>query len=531
MRDPRTYNLPAKFSEYRAGQTKALDTIEKTNAKFVILQAPTGTGKTLISTTIQRMYDTKMLYLVRTKQLEDQIKSDFPYAEVLKGRSNYHTYLRADQFPAVHAGMCTRRKGQHCIWCCTGEDEYEESCTAHLECPYHMAKVQALRANLAVLNMSLFLNEANYIGGFSKRDWITVDEADTLEESLLSFVEFSVSRRFIKQLNIPPPAKKTVEESWVDWAKHTCRPRFIERIEELNDDWQPVNIPEEDRLTAALERLNFFIKDIEENPWVYTPSEGAGYVFKPVFVAKYAQDNMWRHGKRFLCMSATIVSPQQFCKDLSIAKDDAVFIDLKSEFDARRRPIFYTPTVSITNSTKAFAWPLAVKGLDKSLDKYKSVKVLVHTVSGGLAKHVYENSRHQGRMIVYGFNGVSREAALKKFMQVKEPAVLVAQSMDRGVDLADETCRVIIILKVPYLDLSDKQISKRVYAARDGNSWYQTQTWRTLIQMSGRGVRHSMDFCVTEIHDAQFGEKLWKNSKKLAPSWWVEALRLPKGMK
>lgn len=377
-------------------------------------------------------------------------------------------------------------------------------------------------ANGIYVHNSLFLNEANYVGGLSGFPWMVIDEGDLTEESLMSFSEFRVTQRWISRLKLPPPDKKTREGSWIEWAKNTARPKLEERLKELQAAWGIETMKEEEELEHAIAKLDFFLKDIETNPWVYT-QEPSAYVFKPVFVSKLAQDYVWRHASRFLVMSATIISAQQFCRDLGIPREECEFIDLKSEFDPRRRPVYYLPAVQMTHKTRDTAWPQMVKALDKRLSVYQGKKVLVHTVSTDLAQFVYRYSKHQPRMIVYG-NGVRREDALKTFIDSKQGKVLVAQSMERGVDLPDALCRIILILKVPYLNLGDKQIAKRVYGSKDGNRWYHVQAWRTLIQGTGRGMRHERDWCLVEILDAEFGE-FYRKTKSMVPAWWKESLR------
>lgn len=519
---PSDLSLPSKFSSFRPGQLQALDTLKKTQARWVILQAPTGSGKSLVAAATQRMLNTRMLYVVKTKQLQDQILEDFPYAQVLKGRANYPTYLRDDKFPLINASLCTKNKEQHCRWCCTGEDAEETSCTAYRECPYYMAKQRVLATKeLGVLNISLFLTEANFVGGFSGWPWVVFDEADTLESSLMNFIEFRVPKRLISLLHIPPPERKTVESSWVQWAREVVKPALETRLEHTKTDWSVANLKEEEELSRMLGRLEFFLSDVEQNPWVYTPSDE--YVLKPVFVAKHAEHYLWRHGERFLLMSATIISPQQLCRDLGIPHSETEFIDLASEFPAYRRPVYYSPVVSMTFKNKSFAYPLMLKGIDSALERYPKQKVLIHTVSGNLANFIAMNSKYKARIVAYG-NGVSREKALQVFTQSTEPKVLVSQSFERGIDLPDNLCRVILIAKLPFADLSDKQVAKRLYSSRDGKSWYQTMTWRNLVQMSGRGMRHKSDWVITEILDSEF-ENFYRKTKRLAPKWWQESLQ------
>ena len=95
--------------------------------------------------------------------------------------------------------------------------------------------------------------------------------------------------------------------------------------------------------------------------------------------------------------------------------------------------------------------------------------------------------------------------------------------MDRGVDLPEEECRVVIIAKVPYPDLGDPQVNKRVYSSRDGSHWYAHKAVSKIIQMSGRGVRSETDFAETFILDEQF-RRIYHENIGMFPKWFKEAL-------
>ena len=86
---PAELGLPDKFGEFRSQQLMALERISRSDKKVILLQAPTGSGKTLIMAALGRHLDTQVLYTCHTKQLQGQVMQDFPYAVELKGRANY----------------------------------------------------------------------------------------------------------------------------------------------------------------------------------------------------------------------------------------------------------------------------------------------------------------------------------------------------------------------------------------------------------------------------------------------------------
>jgi Rad3-related DNA helicase len=99
--------------------------------------------------------------------------------------------------------------------------------------------------------------------------------------------------------------------------------------------------------------------------------------------------------------------------------------------------------------------------------------------------------------------------------------VLLAPSLERGVDLPKDQCGVIIIAKVPYPSIGDKQVNTRLYSTPNGQLWFQVQTVRAIVQSTGRGMRSADDFCISYILDKQFA----KIPKELLPGYWKEAIR------
>src|SRR2546430_2562260 len=55
--------------------------------------------------------------------------------------------------------------------------------------------------------------------------------------------------------------------------------------------------------------------------WVRVEN-GDGLSFRPVFVRRYAHRLLWAHAARFVLMSATIVDPEQYARDLGLQADE-----------------------------------------------------------------------------------------------------------------------------------------------------------------------------------------------------------------
>jgi Rad3-related DNA helicase len=160
--------------------------------------------------------------------------------------------------------------------------------------------------------------------------------------------------------------------------------------------------------------------------------------------------------------------------------------------------------------------------INKLLKKHAQEKTLIHAVSYDLMKYLVDNvSSATHRKFFH--NQENRVAILNDFKAYQGPAVLISPSMDRGVDLPGDLCRVVIVAKLPFPSLASLQVSRRLYGSPDGSSWYARRTARTLIQMTGRATRAKNDFSISYILDEQFGHLVQRNGD-IFPSWWREAV-------
>jgi Rad3-related DNA helicase len=261
-------------------------------------------------------------------------------------------------------------------------------------------------------------------------------------------------------------------------------------------------------------------------PYAYT-GDDKRVEFKPAFVGDYCKEAVWRHAKKWLLMSATIISSSSLLRGLG--------------WDGRYQTVAIGSSFPIPNRRVTVRSVADMKrgGGDDELGRLNTTirdlvglepgRCVIHTVSYILAEHI---CRHLGRE-VSGPGGAKRvlsyrmagERATAVAEYLRTPAsILVAPSADRGIDLPDELCRLTIIAKVPYPNLGDRMVRMRTYMGHEGQMWYSTTTVRSIVQMAGRGVRHKDDWCRTIILDRQFESGVWLKSKSLFPQWFKEAM-------
>lgn len=472
--------------------------------KVVFLSAPTGSGKTLIAEMVRRSFQQRAAYVCTTKTLQNQVERDFSYASVIKGRANYRTLNYPDQ-KWLACDLCEQRaRLDPCRYCSDVE-----------LCPYKVARNRAGASPFAVANTAYLLAEGNGERSILRdRGLIITDEADALEDELMRHIEIGLSPRLMKRLGISPPEKKTVVDSWQEWMDDTALPALRRQLKKLGNQ-DPKEVREAKHLKRLVDRMNGLRFDED---WVYTGYDSGWVTFKPVKVDKAAPSYLWPIGKQWLLMSATIISAQQMAEDLGLDDGEWAVVDVPSTFPVENRPIYVEPVANMTAKTKETAWPLALQRLQQ-IATWHDERILVHTVSYALADFLVKGLGD--RAITYR-SAKEREDALEEFLSSPN-GILCASSFERGIDLPYDDCRVVVVAKVPFPYLGDKQVSKRLYS-KGGQGWYSMQTVRSLVQMTGRAMRHEDDSAETYIIDQQFIEQIWRKKKHLLPDWWKDAL-------
>ena len=539
--NPALADLPAWWREFRDHQRIAIREIllaYEEGAECVVLDAPTGSGKTVVGEAVRRLLPGTLAgqlggrnatsYICSSKALQEQFVRDYPYAKVLKGRSNYATELYPERFggkDGLSAADCTKSTGdpESCLWCAS----------THL-CPYERAKSDALRSGLAVLNTSYFLSECNGPGRFSRGGLVIADEADTLESELMGHVEVRISERRLKQYGLGVPRYVTKEESWREWAEEAYEKVRNTRLSLPSHDEVKAN-RERKRHSLLVERLKGLAEEIQAGGWVYTGSRDF-VAFKPVTVSAFGPSKLWRHGDKWLLMSATVISSDELLESLGWDEEkEWRLVKVPSTFAKENRKVVVAPAANMSFKGKEEGYGKLIDAIVTIIGRHPDDRMLIHSTNYECTRELRQrlevlpaelrvNSTGHPRHIITYSESNQKEARLADFLS-NPAAIMIAPSMGRGVDLPGDACRVQIIAKVPFGNLRDKQISTRLYGTgREGKVWYAVNAIRTIVQMTGRAVRGPNDYAITYILDSQFVTNLWASNKRLFPEYWKEAL-------
>ena len=526
------------FEEWRLQQTQGIQWIEdadwfedinKRKADDVqdfevkVLEAPTGTGKTgLIIGVANRQHNLRFLVLCATKLEQEQymkvITSGFDVVFV-KGKNNFHC-------GAVNPGVFLGTESRECSSNGCALTHVDDApcqgglkCEFRDECAYFHQRNRAKNARVVVTSYPMGLRMINMPNperqGLGKFDVIVEDEGHVLDQMMESFLGIVISRRVLKRIfNVSLPSKP--EQFSIPYWKTS------EYINDLIEDMEKVQF----RLDAELEEYSDFavnghappkelvrdaliagryisafhrIQTLDSKNWL-VEDEGKGedspIKFTPVWTTTEARDILFGKGLGHIIMSGTIPSAKMLAQKTGIEQHEMEFKRLPYTFPIENRRIKVLPRVDLTWKNIQNNLPRLVTEVDEILSGHRDQKTLIHTVSYRITEFLKKNSQYSWAF--YTHNSRNRIQVLNQFKLADPMAVLVSPSFDKAVDLPGDECEAIIIAKLPWPNVGNPVIKRRM---QQNKGWYEYECLSTLLQMIGRGNRQPSDVCDIYILD------------------------------
>jgi Rad3-related DNA helicase len=526
------YDIP------REQQSQAIDIALKvfrdSNKRFVILEAGTGVGKSAIGVTVSRMmkelstcseeYEPGAYFLTTQKILQDQYVHDFRSMHSIKSSSNYQCGFHKRN---------TCQQSQQMLRTADRESKFFKACT--INCKYKNEKKKFLESSESVTNFPYFLTEAAYSGKIVPRDFLVVDEAHNIESELSKFIEVTISERFCKQtLKLKWEDHKTSYQA-VGWIKKVYYPKAKSQYEFLQKKIEEYGMKDKisefakiakhcDILSGHVKKIEKFLKVYSGQNWVMDKVPGMGrsqrkLTFKPIDVSAFAQEYLFRLGRKVLMMSATILDRETFCESLGITEADVEFLSIPSPFPAKNRPMMYCPVGGMNSKSIQYTLPKLRDAVKMILNEHKGQKGIIHCHTYRIAKYLKQNIKDR-RLLIH--DATNRDEILQKHINSKSSTVILSPSMGEGVDLKNDLSRFQVICKVPYPFLGDPLIRKRM---KKFPNWYSVQTAKMIMQSAGRSVRSESDSAITYILDSDWGNFFQRN-KRFFPTYFIEGIRL-----
>ena len=530
---PHDFNKYFPYPSVRDEQQKAIDfalqTLIDEDKKYVVIEAGTGVGKSAIGLTVARYVDEALgkseefeqgsYFLTTQKVLQEQYEKDFGNPagcmESIYSAKNYQcTYHKQNDCQTSQQLLRTSPEGRN------KGSAFFKNCRGN--CTYKKKKAKYLESRESVSNFQYFITESTYSGKITPRNVLVIDEAHNTEDVLSRFVEVSISQYFCEKIVKAKWPRNITPVAFFKWVRDDYQQKvqsqvlnFERQIEKMGlssrlKDFQTLSM-KYDMLKGHAEKLTAFIKDYSADNWVMEieETERRGFkkvIYRAIDVSKFAEEYLFKMGKKVIFLSATILNPNAFTDALGLTSNSFNAISIPSPFPAENRPIFQASIGSMSAKAIEFSLPKLKEAVEAILTQHPDEKGMIHCHTYKIANYL-KNHIKSNRIITH--NSENRDAKLQEHIRSKKPTVLLSPSMTEGVDLKEDLSRFQIICKIPYPYLGDQVIRKRMNKYK---GWYELQTAKTIVQSCGRSVRSKTDTAVTYILDSDWSRFYNRNS-------------------
>jgi ATP-dependent DNA helicase DinG len=536
------------MDKIREKQEKALDFFErgvKEGFRHMIIEAPTGTGKSAIGVALCHWATQTMsmpglsgqpggYYLVTQKMLQDQLQGDLSryMPEFREGVSLKSAVEYKCQVPKYENCGIGGSSKEGCP-CKPTQDNPTGTC------PYTIARRKFMAAPVAITNYPYFLTERAYVKQFQKRRILICDECHTLEKQLLAFVEVTVSEN---DLDTFAPLLKSVPrlpkiDDFIAWADEEYLP-FVEQR------WEYLQVLVESGAATGQQKREYLsvdnhykkiaagIESMNNDPknWVYwqesdPKTEKLNSMAKPLDAAPYTKP-LFEAADIVVYMSAYPGEKNTFCRSLGLNPDEVKRKRLDSTFPVKNRPVILCTVGSMSKRNVDNTLPAFLRQTERIMKAHTNEKGIIHVGSYKLGEAIwnhFQGSLHEERLL-FARNADERKTCFEQHVNTMFPTVIISPSMTEGFDFKDDLARWQIIAKVPYPYLGDKQVAAKKDIDPD---WYTLQAVMSIIQAVGRVCRSETDTGKTYILDQDF-HQLYERAAYMFPKWFTEAFVYPR---
>lgn len=505
MKSPRELNLP--YDSWRPGQRLALRTAFHAKTMHTVIQAPTGSGKSLIAAGLTKLDDRRSIALTATKGLEDQYSGTFPHFYDVRGMSNYECLAARDQFR-----MWFRLKRKHDVTCDDGPCRSGQVCELQQDgCLYFDAVRAAMGSKAVLTNYAYYLAMRRYARGLGVAERLILDEAHDLPEQLMA--AFRIEMPFsLEPPQLPYPDDKSLDRvpalitEWKAWASAKLEDLFPKGGS--SEDIRHRRQRQVDSLSHLLQIDDTWAWDVGAYGVTFEPT--IPKLLMPLLVDKGT-------APRLVYLSATVTPAMLSLLDIDPA--DITFHVMKSRFAVERRPVYLVDSVRVDHKMTGDMVTYWLSRIDKIIGKRLDRKGIIHTVSYQRQQWLLAHSKYRGIMIAPA-RASELAAAVARFKSSPAPSLLVSPSVTTGWDFPGATAEYQIIVKLPFPDTRSAIARARIRATP---GYRDHLTAQHLVQAAGRIVRSEEDQGETFIVDDHF---VWAQKKlaPLFPEWFREGI-------
>lgn len=438
---------------------------------------PTAFGKTSLARAVAAATG-NCLYLTPTNQLLEQMLRTTQPGE-------FNTLARLDSYTCATArSSCASvrgRRGGFCRGCPASAAlvaaKYRRG---NLATNYHTALAQKLRRDVVVVD------EAHNLTGFVRdlsalKIWRSKYKYPFSREKLLGWVQ-----------SLPGRTRKSKKMRALEQALTSPRPQYVVDLGE--DSWLggggDTRRGEEDIQHC----LRLLPTDIRNQP-------ALGWLLGDA--------------RKVILMSATLSTVD--VEQLGLSRRRVLYLQCPSPIPPGSRPQVFRPLYSASHANQEECSSILAQHLaEVILPQHEGEKGLVHATYQQ-AEQLRACLQEHPRLIFHSRHNKQEMFRMWQDSPPEDGAVLVGSGMVEGIDLPGDLARFQVVGKIPWPSLADPATK---YLAESNPVWYNWETWKQLLQASGRVCRTPDDFGVTYILDGS----LSRLDRSLAPRWWLDAV-------
>ena len=525
---------------------ESIDALVNKKVKHVIIEAPTGVGKSLIGTTIHKVLRHLVLQAdpygqfrtsisTPTKGLQDQYAAEKAVSiDILKGKKNYRCHVHPDlYYNAIQCRMACR--DGHC---------------SKRRCPYVQARnlwtdISSLRCTNAAMMIEMCTTIC--MKPENRSDMLILDECHKMPSTLLEHTIMEYSVKAVESLSTVPGGKEIIgivddivrRTKGYELGKlysltgemHNLFEELHGKVEELLEVLE--ELVEDERLTESQVMKLSDIIDVLHNlsdycgimgqtnasTFIVQEKEEGLIRFKPVLPSDVSEFGLFRKADYHVHMSATICGIESYARSLGIREGQYHKIQIGNPIPVPNRKVNYMPVMKMTNNMGDYEMKKLAEYVDQIIAFHPGQSGIIHTVSYDRALALQKFSKYRHAIHVPRTRKVLMDTMERAFT-TKQPCIIASPAMEEGYDFKGDYSRFQILIKVPYDYLGDPLVAH--VNSVDPSAYFRMAVLR-IVQMCGRSVRGVDDWAATYILDSSF-ESLMMRNPEFFPSWFTDAV-------
>lgn len=504
--------------------------------KHVIMELPTGLGKSIIATTVHKvlkeLHDDswRTSIITTTHGLQEQYVLEDKKIFSIKGKTNYScSFLPKTSYndpgcqQIINSGKCVPK----------------------VNCDYVKKRDYFLKvADLRLTNSAFFVSAppdmiSATVPDRTYSDLLIIDECHSIDETIINnavrvfdIEEIKKSSTAIGLKLVQVMAEFVTFFSEFEVGDCLETNQFRDKATDTHSKVVALASGLEEELKShpkdeakLMHCLSYLKEMISMFDFFVTPGVNGTWILEecvytqrvkliPLYAHQVAKRGLFSKSNQFLHISATICGVEEYKKTLGIEKEDCAYLEMPNPIPVDNRKIYQLNALKVSG---AIDYKKMAEIVDRIVSKHTSAghNGVIHTVSFKLSEDLRMNCETKRKMKIS-----NKRDEILSWLKEPKGRVILSPSIETGYDFKDDISRFQIIAKVPFEYLGSKYVEEN---KRRSPKWYARRAILRIVQASGRSIRGPSDWATTYIIDSNF-EMLLCNNRELFPSWYLDSL-------